>query len=913
MKIRTELVDQRSIARLVPQLVASISKSKVIGFDIETHDGDRHEGLNRFCKYNEDTGKRPENGKLVFDMQRTTVTGLSIYCDGDDVAYYLNLNHADVANRLPWPAVRSILDSRPPDAYLIAHNAPFELTAMGNSLGFEIERIICTLQLAVSVYGPDEFSVDQFRRKRLGAMAVMIEDLIRASANYDQSKDRNPSPRLMEVMGKVTAKESDAAHSYNGWISEISYGYGLKRAVESHFDYKMSTFADTLGDKAHMGQLAGEQVAEYGAEDAYWAVRLFHHLIGMLKERAPNAVGTFFSQENPMVHIFADAWRDGCKIDIDRVHERRQLERINFAQVLRELKVAILETGGFRADHDPRLAKREAWYEKNHAKYRALIWNWATSSDKTEAFAQCNQIRSPVSNAWAADLGVPESAGPNLVHYMPQRVMLYDLLQLPLKVVKGKVQSDAECRGKLLDKARRGAEADEEEDETLKGWHAMAPAAVKVLECLSRMSSLEQRMKLYLTPYVHLTDPKTSNVYPVLSSKLATRRMAAQYPNGMQLAKRGESVYVRSFWQPDYDDHVVFSRDWSAIELLIIGEQSKDPEFAKVYGQLPHGDLHAGAASDVLSVQVPGLTEEAFHDLKKVEKAIDFSAKYGLTPDGHTRLFTDLKGDALSPGKANKYWRTEIGKGSNFSYWYSGWLGDVAEKMGWTPEETAQAVNRYTSRFWVAEQWRRSVIADGIRHGFIELPDGHRRYRYEATERWKEEFTNKWPLMDDLGPVEGFNGAIREIARRIHKRSHNQLVNAMVQGTCATLAKRSILRIKDRLKAEGLTKREVRFMLPVHDELVYSVHRDCVVLFDKISREEMNNHPDLFPTLMVDSSPSIGLNFEPWHKKDSRLGQIELYEPPGEVVGDKLADTRLGANEIPLVVDWLFAEKGRSQ
>lgn len=51
----------------------------------------------------------------------------------------------------------------------------------------------------------------------------------------------------------------------------------------------------------------------------------------------------------------------------------------------------------------------------------------------------------------------------------------------------------------------------------------------------------------------------------------------------MQLAKRGESTYVRGFFEGDDDEHLVMSRDWSAIELAIIGELSQDPTFINAY------------------------------------------------------------------------------------------------------------------------------------------------------------------------------------------------------------------------------------------------------------------------------------------------------------------------------------------
>src|SRR3546814_15251455 len=81
----------------------------------------------------------------------------------------------------------------------------------------------------------------------------------------------------------------------------------------------------------------------------------------------------------------------------------------------------------------------------------------------------------------------------------------------------------------------------------------------EVLTSLQEMAEIEQRMKLYLTPYTQLMDPETSRVYPSVSSPLATRRLAASFPNPMQLAKQGHSPYIRSFYLADDDDHLVVS------------------------------------------------------------------------------------------------------------------------------------------------------------------------------------------------------------------------------------------------------------------------------------------------------------------------------------------------------------------
>ena len=909
-KPQAVLVDGRNILTVIPEIMEAMRAADFIGLDIETHDDGRHAGLNRAMAINEETRKKAGNKRLVFDNQRTVVTGFSIWPEHSPRMWYVNLAHADVANRVTWQVAKLMLEAKREGAFFVSHNAPFELCMLGNSLGFEIEQIICTLQMAVSCYGSDEYPWESFLKADLGAIGKLIPALRRASVRYDSKEDKQFTGELAEIAGKITAKESDAEWSYNGYIDEINWGYDLKKAVLRHFGVQMSTFAETLGEHAHMGQLTGEQVVAYGCDDAYWAVMLFRKLLGLMAGHSPNAINTFFNTENPMVHAYADMWRQGMKLDLARVHERREEERVSFAEQTRKLKATMRNIGGFPKEPDPRLLKHEKWYVTGWAKYRAEITKWLATPDVRDAYAQCQQVRSAVSNAWATESGDDESTGPNLVHYMRMRVILYDLLRLPLEFSQGKVQSDGDSRGALLIKAQKAFEIPDD-DKSLVGWKTLAPLAAEVLTVLTEMSSIEQRMKLYLTPYTHLIDPETGRVYSTISSMLDTRRLASANPNGMQLAKQGDSTYVRGFFEADEDDQVVISRDWSGIELVIIGEESKDPEFKKVFGQLPHGDLHSGAAADILGVEVHGLNETAFKALKKAPNWDEWFEQFqGQIERKHAnRLLANFSGQALDPQAAYKFFRgTAIGKGANFNYWYSGWLSSIGENMGWNMDQTSLAVQRYRDRFSVAEEWRLGVISHGQQHGWVELPDGHRRYRQEATAEWLLHWLRKWPL-DDGPRNEGFNGVVHEIARKIQKRSYNQLVNAMVQGLCAALMKRTILRFRAAFKAKGWTKRDCRIMIPIHDELVFSVRRKLVHEFLTMSRDIMADHKDLFPTLALDSSPAIGLNFEPWHPVKAPFGQIELYEPPKLIVGENLADTRLDEDGVNLVLDYLFHSK----
>lgn len=893
--IKSQLVDLRSSPEVWGKLAADMAAADgVCGIDVETQDRNRHEGLNAF------------NNKTrhVFDHRRTVMTGFSLYPRGGDTAYYFNLAQADEENRLPAEVVSEILSMKPAGVTWVAHNASFEIVMFLQCHGVELEDIVCTLQMAVSDHGPDEYDLQAFYQAPLPIRPI-VPDILDSFRTYDkekQGKVLNPDQQF--VLGQFIGKETDATFSYNGFVKSIAWGFGLKKLVKSLFNFDMTTYDDLL--KAHdaddMGDLTGEQVVAYGADDAYWAVRVYDALLAKMLRENPGALVAFLETENPMVRVYAETWLQGLRINQDEVHARRGDARRDYAQVLREFKKAVGELLPFDEQPNAQLAQWQSdWYVKGEAqnwKYlRQRIVDWVNSPDSDDDFEQCFQVSNPIGNAWAVERGVkvPKTGKLNLTHYYQMRVILHDLMGHKLVRISGDIKTDKDARARMA------------------LTYAGDSKRLTLLNTITKMTGLEQAMKLYLTPYTQLMDPETQCLYSVVSSMLASRRMGARTPNPMQLAKRGESTYVRGFYLADDDDHVIISADWSSVELVEIGEFSGDQEFARCFGQIPYEDLHSGAAVDCLKVdeRYAWLTEEEF-----VEEF-----KRGRNP--MNRELFDLNGKEMAPDKWVKLIRTEIGKGANFNYWYSGALSTIAEKLGWSSETHWAAVDRYRERFWGAEKWRVDLIDEGIRNGFITLPDGHRRVRVEATPAWYLAMRRKFA---DVCPDPAVIAFANLALPKIQTRAKNQFVNSMIQGSCATLAKRSILNIRrdvaldavrfvaDDPKLQEIAKRRrnqglARFMLPIHDELLFSVHRDYVPQFIPIMRNGMCNHPDIIRNLPLHCNVALGRTFKPYDKVRPAYSQIELDEAPviDGVIPEEFDGKPLPSEMIPGLIDWMMA------
>jgi hypothetical protein len=145
----------------------------------------------------------------VFDHRRTTMTGFSFYADGSDTAWYVNLAHADIENRMPRRKADVLLAAIPENCLILAHNAPFELVMFEQCLGVILKNILCTLQLAVSHHGPDEYDRRLFfDRSRSPHRQAPRRD--RARVRQLRSRDPRPEPEWRAAGAAVAVHRQDS-------------------------------------------------------------------------------------------------------------------------------------------------------------------------------------------------------------------------------------------------------------------------------------------------------------------------------------------------------------------------------------------------------------------------------------------------------------------------------------------------------------------------------------------------------------------------------------------------------------------------------------------------------------------------------------------------------------------------------
>ena len=356
-----------------------------------------------------------------------------------------------------------------------------------------------------------------------------------------------------------------------------------------------------------------------------------------------------------------------------------------------------------------------------------------------------------------------------------------------------------------------------------------------------------------------MLDPDTGRIYPTVSSLLDTRRIAMSNPNTMQLTKMGPSKFVRSFFLPDDENSVILAPDFSAIELVILGGYSDDPNFVEAYGQRPHRDLHSQTGAMMMDITIEEFN--ALPDKKEIRKNM---------------------------------------KKFNFGYWYSGSLSTAGKPLGWSDEKIREMTDKYKSGYMTAEQWRIDSINKAKRQGYVELPDNLRRYRFEATQMWADMMQGKFDRLNisDFGRI---------CIRKIQNRAANQSVNALIQGLCATLIKRKMYRamFKD-IPRLGL---RARLMFPCHDEIVSSVHRDDFFKFKDYMYELMIDGEGIFDNVKIDSSLAMGRNYLAFNLDKNPTGLVELMEMDKNLpcIPKERWEKKATDEETSLILDYMFS------
>ncbi|WP_312642684.1 DNA polymerase I, partial [Hydrogenoanaerobacterium sp.] len=161
-------------------------------------------------------------------------------------------------------------------------------------------------------------------------------------------------------------------------------------------------------------------------------------------------------------------------------------------------------------------------------------------------------------------------------------------------------------------------------------------------------------------------------------------------------------------------------------------------------------------------------------------------------------------------------------KAVNFGIVYGISAFSLSQDIGVTVSEADSYIKGYLKTYSGVKQYMEDTVAFGKEHGFVATLWGRRRY---------------------LPELSSSNHNLRSFGERV-------AMNAPIQGSAADIIKIAMVRVYNRLEAEGM---QAKLILQVHDELIVEAPLDEVEHAKQIVKEEMEHAASLKVPLTADA------------------------------------------------------------
>ncbi len=162
-------------------------------------------------------------------------------------------------------------------------------------------------------------------------------------------------------------------------------------------------------------------------------------------------------------------------------------------------------------------------------------------------------------------------------------------------------------------------------------------------------------------------------------------------------------------------------------------------------------------------------------------------------------------------------------KAVNFGIVYGIGAFSLAKDIGVTNREASEYIKNYLEHYSGVDSYMKNVIENARITGYVETIFGRRRYLPELTAT---------------------NHITRSFGERVAR-------NMPIQGTAADIIKIAMIRVEERLRAEGM---ESRLILQVHDELIVEAPVHEAMRAAMVLQEEMENAVKLSVPLVAEAS-----------------------------------------------------------
>jgi len=147
-------------------------------------------------------------------------------------------------------------------------------------------------------------------------------------------------------------------------------------------------------------------------------------------------------------------------------------------------------------------------------------------------------------------------------------------------------------------------------------------------ELVLEYRKLNKLKNTYIDALPALIHPETKRIHSTFSQTVAaTGRLSSRDPNFQNIPIRtDEGRSIRKAFRSNQKEWVIFSADYSQIELRIMAHLSKDPALVDAFNK--GEDIHTRTAADVFNVSM----EDVIPEMRRTAKIVNFGLLYGAGP-----------------------------------------------------------------------------------------------------------------------------------------------------------------------------------------------------------------------------------------------------------------------------------------
>lgn len=840
---QTMLVTQENYAKVAAWAMPRVAVSPSVALDIETSTPPESDEWLEAMNKSED--------KTPVDVFGSELTGLSLtFGLNHQYTVYLTHDHVEApgATNLTIGQVRDFVDMVPRSLITYVHNAAFELpvcfTEWGKDWEADPEYHGFLRNVRDTLIGASY--MDENKSKGLKAQSAIV-------LNYTQT--------TYEEVTTVPMSEGE----YNDRCANGVVGRIVQRAEEEG--------APTLVQVQYkMNQLPASDVLDYGCDDTICTSALSN--IQRIIMEIENTWDIYEEVETFPAYVTAKAFVDGVDFSLETMREMEKEDDATYDAawvVLREylikigydgtvcptfteltpanIKEALTILGATKVDFKVRnLDKIAKWINQS-------IDDLSTDGDVqgrllTAAAAIDNNDVSAINQLMALSF-VGE---PTLDLNSPKQMceFLYDRLKLPVNITndvtslehkhnpalseairehknwrRGKVSTLSPETWALV---RKKAKANDDAIDYALAFDSdhLDDESRAALKAVGQMKKVLTRRQLFYKNYWTILHWKDGKIHASINQCAAvTRRYSASNPNLQQLPKKGDGVRFRAGFKPHHKDAVVCSIDYTGQELRLAAEESQDPNMLACYIGSKLKDIHHITAAGAMRLKWgDGEVDRLF---------LMYDRELRGQPDGEYDIFAKVhkiykEDNTHKDGKMCDDLRKDA-KNVNFGAQNGAQDLKLSETLIMRPKDAQLFLDARSAMFPEVDKTAKRIETETKKLGYATTMMGARRHLREE---------------------------ISSDNSQVSSRAARQAWNFKIQGSAGEMTKLGIGRL---WKSGALHKFDVRFIAPVHDELLTSVHKDHAVDFIKAKSDAMTG-PYAKMKVPILASVSIGPNLK---------------------------------------------------